>query len=150
MEVIAKTNLRVMDLIAEAQPRVTEVIMEETRGEISASRWADLVDKEERVSPSSLNSRLSPETPAFVPKSANAKKNELEALASKLNAFSSDEDLSEKELNTFASDEDLSEEEEEELEICFEKVARDGDISPRQQRSGSRKNKKKTHGRQHK
>ncbi|KAF3629132.1 hypothetical protein FXO38_27866 [Capsicum annuum] len=150
MEVIAKTNLRVTDLIAEAQPHVTEVIMEETRGEINASRWADLVDKEERVSPSSLNSRLSPETPAFVPKSANAKKNELETLTSKLNAFSSDEDLSEKELNTFASDEDLSEEEEEELEICFEKVARDGDISPRQQRSGSRKNKKKTHGRQHK
>ncbi|PHT96221.1 hypothetical protein BC332_34853 [Capsicum chinense] len=111
-------------------------------------------DKEERVSPSSLNRILSPETSEFVPKSATAKKNESETLASKLNSFASDEDLSEKELNTFASDEDLSEEEEEkekeeELDICFEKVARDGDISPRQQRSGSRKNKKKTHGRQH-
>ncbi|KAM3267439.1 hypothetical protein P3S67_032362 [Capsicum chacoense] len=135
-----------------SQSKVTNelIIAKETRGEISASRWADLVDKEERVSPSSLNSRLSPEAPEFVPKSVTAKKNESEALASKLNAFARDEDLSEKELNTFASDEDLSEEEEEEeLVICFEKLARDGDISPSQQRSGSIKNKKKTHGRQH-
>ncbi|KAK4715940.1 hypothetical protein R3W88_014278 [Solanum pinnatisectum] len=35
------------------------------------------------------------------------------------------------------------------LDICFDRVAREGDISPRQQRSGSNKSKKKTHGRQH-
>ncbi|PHT59987.1 Beta-glucosidase 2 [Capsicum baccatum] len=66
-----------------------------------------------------------------------------------LNAFASNEDLSEEELNAFASDEDLSEEEKEELDICFEKLARDEDLSLRQQRSGSNKNKKKTHRRQH-
>ncbi|KAG5576595.1 hypothetical protein H5410_056729 [Solanum commersonii] len=49
-------------------------------------------------------------------------------------------------------DDFLEEDEEEEeniLAICFDKVARDGDISQRQQRSGSEKRKKKTHGRQH-
>ncbi|KAJ8563559.1 hypothetical protein K7X08_032011 [Anisodus acutangulus] len=35
------------------------------------------------------------------------------------------------------------------LDICFDKVDKDGDLSPRQQRSGSNKSKKKTHGRQH-
>ncbi|KAK4738030.1 hypothetical protein R3W88_001727 [Solanum pinnatisectum] len=35
------------------------------------------------------------------------------------------------------------------LDECFDKVARDGDISPRHQRSGSNKSKRKTHGRQH-
>ncbi|KAG5626547.1 hypothetical protein H5410_011765 [Solanum commersonii] len=35
------------------------------------------------------------------------------------------------------------------LDILFDKVAKDGDLSPRQQRSGSNKNKKKTYERQH-
>ncbi|KAG5601643.1 hypothetical protein H5410_033013 [Solanum commersonii] len=35
------------------------------------------------------------------------------------------------------------------LDIYFDKVARDGYISPRHQRSGTNINKKKTHGRQH-
>ncbi|XP_049379806.1 carotenoid 9,10(9',10')-cleavage dioxygenase 1-like [Solanum stenotomum] len=35
------------------------------------------------------------------------------------------------------------------LDICFDRVAREGDISPRQQRSGSNKSKRKTQGRQH-
>ncbi|KAG5596449.1 hypothetical protein H5410_037681 [Solanum commersonii] len=58
-------------------------------------------------------------------------------------------------INAYASDlgddsVDKSEDEDEDmLDICFDKVARDGDISPRHQRSGSNKNKKKTHGRQH-
>ncbi|KAK4714882.1 hypothetical protein R3W88_020789 [Solanum pinnatisectum] len=39
--------------------------------------------------------------------------------------------------------------EEEMLDICFDKVAKEGDLSPRQQRSGSIKIKKKAHGRQH-
>ena len=34
-------------------------------------------------------------------------------------------------------------------DILFDKVAKDGDLSPRQQRSGSNKSKKKTHERQH-
>ncbi|KAF3629134.1 hypothetical protein FXO38_27868 [Capsicum annuum] len=145
MEVIAKTNLRVTDLIAEAQPRVTEVIMEVSfRDTPIPWRLTASEARNHRESCSKVSKLFR----------ATAKKNESEALASKLNSFASDEDLSEKELNTFASDEDLSEEEEEkekeeELDLCFEKVARDGDISPRQRRSGSRKNKKKTHGRQH-
>ncbi|KAK4709338.1 hypothetical protein R3W88_030263 [Solanum pinnatisectum] len=52
------------------------------QGEISVSRWADLVYEEEQVSPPPLNSKLSPEAPIFVPKSVIAKKNELGALAS--------------------------------------------------------------------
>lgn len=35
------------------------------------------------------------------------------------------------------------------LNICFDKVAKDGDLSPRQQRSQATKGKQKTHGRQH-
>ncbi|KAG5616640.1 hypothetical protein H5410_016464 [Solanum commersonii] len=35
------------------------------------------------------------------------------------------------------------------LDILFDKVAKDEDLSPRQQRSGSNQNKKKTHERQH-
>ncbi|KAK4354704.1 hypothetical protein RND71_026898 [Anisodus tanguticus] len=35
------------------------------------------------------------------------------------------------------------------LDICFDKVAKDGDLSLRQQRSGSNKSKKKTHERQY-
>ncbi|KAK4724513.1 hypothetical protein R3W88_027292 [Solanum pinnatisectum] len=35
------------------------------------------------------------------------------------------------------------------LDICFDRVAREGDISLRQHISGSNKSKKKTHGRQH-
>ncbi|PHT45494.1 hypothetical protein CQW23_14652 [Capsicum baccatum] len=93
--------------------------------------------------------KLSPEAPAFVPKSVTTKKNESEALASELNAFASDEDLSEKELNAFTSDKDLYKEEKEELDICFEKLAWNGNLLPRQQRNGSSKNKKKVHGRQH-
>ncbi|KAG5616560.1 hypothetical protein H5410_016384 [Solanum commersonii] len=56
---------------------------------------------------------------------------------------------------TAASDIDLGinmsdgDDEEEMLDICFDKVAQEGDLSPRQQRSGSNKIKKKAHGRQH-
>ncbi|KAH0670607.1 hypothetical protein KY290_026016 [Solanum tuberosum] len=50
-------------------------------------------------------------------------------------------------------DNDMSDgdDEEEMLDICFDKVAKEGegDLSPRQQRSGSTKCKKKTHRRQH-
>ncbi|WMV07101.1 hypothetical protein MTR67_000486 [Solanum verrucosum] len=71
-----------------------------------------------------------------------AKKNEVEALASGVNPT-----------NAYAIDlgDDSFDEDEEDniLDECFDKVARDGDISPRHQRSGSNKSKRKTHGRQH-
>uniref|UniRef100_M0ZWT0 NB-ARC domain containing protein n=1 Tax=Solanum tuberosum TaxID=4113 RepID=M0ZWT0_SOLTU len=81
----------------------------------------------------------------FVPKSTTAKKNEQEALASGfslINAYASD--LAD---DSFDEGEDEDEDEDEDddedmLDICFDKVARDGDISPRHQRSGSNKNKK--------
>ncbi|KAG5584772.1 hypothetical protein H5410_045206 [Solanum commersonii] len=48
-------------------------------------------------------------------------------------------------------DDDSFDEDEEDniLDECFDKVAREGDISSRHQRSGSNKSKRKTHGRQH-
>ncbi|WMV51610.1 hypothetical protein MTR67_044995 [Solanum verrucosum] len=121
---------------------------EKQQGEMSTPRWADLVDEEEHVSPPLLNRKLSPQALEFVPKSTTAKKNEQDALASgfsPINAYASD-------LGDDSFDEDEDEDEDEEdnmLDICFDKVTRDGDISPRHQRSGSNKNKKKTHGRQH-
>ncbi|KAK4727776.1 hypothetical protein R3W88_032693 [Solanum pinnatisectum] len=60
---------------------------------------------------------------------------------SPINAYASD-------LGDDSFDED-GDEEDNMLDICFEMVARDRNISPRHQRSGSNKNKKKTHGRQH-
>ncbi|KAK4721844.1 hypothetical protein R3W88_012077 [Solanum pinnatisectum] len=87
---------------------------------------------------------MSPQALEFVPKSTIAKKNEQEALASgfsPINAYTSD--LGD---DSFDEDED---EEDNMLDICFDKVARDGHMSPRHQRSGSNKNKKKKHGRQH-
>nr|AAT40519.2 hypothetical protein SDM1_22t00007 [Solanum demissum] len=94
----------------------------------------DLI-QEKQVSPPTLNSKLSLEAPVFVPKCVLARKNESIALVSNTN------DLGEDSL-----DED---EEDNMLDICFDRVAREGDISPRQQRSGSNKSKKKTYGRQH-
>ncbi|KAH0686002.1 hypothetical protein KY285_016543 [Solanum tuberosum] len=113
---------------------------------MSTPRWADLVDEEENVSPPPLNRKLSPQALEFVPKITIAKKNEQEALASgfsPINAYASD-------LGDDSFDEGEDEDEDEDmLDICFDKVSRDGDISPRHQRSGSNKNKKKTHERQH-
>ncbi|XP_049343274.1 uncharacterized protein LOC125807577 [Solanum verrucosum] len=94
----------------------------------------DLI-QEKQVSPPVLNSKLSSDAPVFVPKCVLEKKNESRALVS----------------NTIDLGEDSLDEDEEDnmLDICFDRVAREGDISPRQQRSGSNKSKKKTHGRQH-
>nr|AAT39932.2 NB-ARC domain containing protein [Solanum demissum]AAT39950.2 NB-ARC domain containing protein [Solanum demissum] len=94
----------------------------------------DLI-QEKQVSPPALNSKLSPEAPVFVPKCVLARKNESSALVS----------------NTIDLGEDSLDEDEKDnmLDICFDRVARKGDISPRQQRSGSNKSKKKTYGRQH-
>ncbi|KAK4727048.1 hypothetical protein R3W88_031965 [Solanum pinnatisectum] len=98
------------------------IISKEKQGEISVSRWADFVDEEEQVSPPPLNSKLSPEAPIFVPKNLRMKK-----------------------IICIDLGEEFFEEDEEDnmLDICFDKVARDGDLSPRQQRSGSNKNKKR-------
>ncbi|KAH0638912.1 hypothetical protein KY285_035498 [Solanum tuberosum] len=53
------------------------IISEENQGEISAPRWADLVDEEEQVSPPILDGKLSQQALEFMPKSVIAKKNEL-------------------------------------------------------------------------
>ncbi|KAH0709798.1 hypothetical protein KY290_011203 [Solanum tuberosum] len=125
-----------MSSLSHAKSTNDLIISKVKQGEISVSRWADLVDEEEQVSPSPLNRKLSPEAPIFAPKSVIAKKNESGALAL---GISQCIDLGE----------EFFEEDEEDnmLDICFDKVARDGDLSPRQQRSGSNKSKKKTHGR---
>ncbi|KAG5594392.1 hypothetical protein H5410_035624 [Solanum commersonii] len=83
----------------------------------------------------------------FVPKCVLVKKNESRALVSKtidLGEDSFDED------GVDLGEDSLDEDEEDNmLDICFDRVAREGDKSLRQQRSGNNKNKKKTHGRQH-
>ncbi|KAG5569314.1 hypothetical protein H5410_059080 [Solanum commersonii] len=79
-------------------------------------------------------------TLVFVPKCVLARKNESSVLVS--NTI----DLGEDSLDEDGVDLD---EEDNMLDICFDIVAREGDISPRQQRSGSNKRKKKTYGRQH-
>ncbi|KAG5622367.1 hypothetical protein H5410_007585 [Solanum commersonii] len=85
--------------------------------------------------------------PIFVPKCVLARKNESSAL------LSNTIDLGEDSLDETGVDlgEDSLDEDEEDnmLDICFDRVAREGDISPRQQRSGSNKSKKKTYERQH-
>ncbi|KAG5586272.1 hypothetical protein H5410_046706 [Solanum commersonii] len=72
----------------------------------------DLI-KEEQVSPLALNRKLSLEALVFVPKCVIAKKNESRTLA----------------LNTIDLDEDSLVEDEEDnmLDICFDRVAREGD-----------------------
>ncbi|KAG5592722.1 hypothetical protein H5410_043236 [Solanum commersonii] len=50
---------------------------------------------------------------------------------------------------TTGKQDSLDEDEEDMLDICFDRVAREGDISPRQQRSGRNKSKRKTYERQH-
>ncbi|KAG5612104.1 hypothetical protein H5410_023385 [Solanum commersonii] len=110
---------------------------------------SDLI-QEKQVSPPTLNSKLSPEAPIFVPKCMIVKKNETRALVSNTIDLSEDS-LDEDEEDTMLDlgEDFLDEDEEDMLDICFDRVAREGDISPRQQRSRSNKSKKKTHGRQH-
>ncbi|KAG5585400.1 hypothetical protein H5410_045834 [Solanum commersonii] len=88
----------------------------------SASRWADLVEEENHTPSPSTSSNLS---------------------ATKINV--TDRDI------LYDLDNDMSDgdDEDEMLDICFDKVVKEGDLSPRQQRSGSTKGKKKTHRRQH-
>ncbi|PHT78880.1 hypothetical protein T459_16932 [Capsicum annuum] len=117
--------------------------------EIASENWNLITHK--KTLRSRIGSSASPsnsqswkkEAPAFVPKSVTRKKNESKALASELNAFASDEDLSEKELNDFTSDKDLYKEEKEELDICFEKVAWNGDLLPRKQKMEAARTKRR-------
>uniref|UniRef100_M1CFU0 NB-ARC domain containing protein n=1 Tax=Solanum tuberosum TaxID=4113 RepID=M1CFU0_SOLTU len=103
----------------------------------------DLI-QEKQVSPPALHSKLSPEASVFVPKCVLARKNALVSNTIDLGEDSLDED------GVDLGEDSLDEDEEDNmLEICFDRVAREGDISPRQQRSGSNKSKKKTCGRQH-
>ncbi|KAG5604161.1 hypothetical protein H5410_025653 [Solanum commersonii] len=77
--------------------------------------------------------KLSPEAPIFVPKCVLARKNESSALVSNtidLGEASLDEDGVDLGEDSFDEDE-----EDNMLDICFDRVARKGDISPRQQRS---------------
>ncbi|KAH0635931.1 hypothetical protein KY289_035846 [Solanum tuberosum] len=91
----------------------------EKQGETSASRWEDLVEAENHT-PTPSRSKLSTQICAF--------KDILPDLGSDMSDGDDEDDM---------------------LDICFDKVTKDGDLSPRQQRSGSTKCKKKTYGRQH-
>ncbi|KAK6787208.1 hypothetical protein RDI58_015733 [Solanum bulbocastanum] len=106
----------------------THEVSKEKQREMSTPGWADFVDEEEHVSPPFLNRKLSPQALEFVSKSIIAKKNEQEALAS---AFSPTRGY-DSDMGDDSFDED---EEENMLDICFDKVDRDGDILPRHQRS---------------
>ncbi|PHT30596.1 hypothetical protein CQW23_29817 [Capsicum baccatum] len=134
------------------------------KGATSAQSRADLVDEEdEKITSPPMQRKLSPTTPIFVYRSTKlltsghknviANKNESKLVASKFSPTTVD--LSKYVLDEEENDIDLGEDsfdkddEDNILDICFDKVARDGDISPRHRRSGSNKNKKKTHGRHH-
>ncbi|KAG5610629.1 hypothetical protein H5410_021910 [Solanum commersonii] len=118
----------------------------------------DLI-QEKQVLPHALNRKLCPEDPVFVPICVLAKKNESRVLVSNTIDLGKDSldkdgvDLGEDSLDEDGVDlgEDSLDEDEEDnmLGICFDRVARERDISPRQQRSGSNKRKKKSHGMQH-
>ncbi|KAG5594499.1 hypothetical protein H5410_035731 [Solanum commersonii] len=92
-------------------------------------------DLVKQVSPPSLNSKLSPEALICVPKSVIAKKNEsrtLESIFSPANAY------------TINFGENYFDEDKEHnmMDTWFDRVVREEDISPRQQRSGRNKSKK--------
>ncbi|KAH0724883.1 hypothetical protein KY284_000748 [Solanum tuberosum] len=113
------------------------------------SKWADLVEEEENITSPPM-SKLSPQAPVCLQCLAMntkdigvlSKSHDPEVIVSGISPTTTyDIDL-----GTDMSDGD---DEEEMLNICFDKVAKEGDLSPRQQRSGSNKIKKKAHGRQH-
>ncbi|KAH0642842.1 hypothetical protein KY289_033816 [Solanum tuberosum] len=91
----------------------------------------DLI-KEKQVSPPTLNSKLSPEAPVFVPKCVIAKKNESRVLVSNTIDLGEDflDENEEDNMLDFGED-SLDEDEEDMLDMCFDRAAREGDISPR-------------------
>ncbi|KAG5573244.1 hypothetical protein H5410_063010 [Solanum commersonii] len=129
--------------------------------ETSDSRWANLVEEEEYAL---TRSKLSPQAPIFVPSSKanpsmtvtidNSKK--ILTINTKVLEISHEPEAEVSRCSpTTTYDSDLGSEmfdeddEDDMLDILFDKVANDGDLLPRQQRSGSNKNKKKTYERQH-
>ncbi|KAG5585125.1 hypothetical protein H5410_045559, partial [Solanum commersonii] len=123
----------------------------EKQGETSASRWEDLVEVENHTptpSRSRCRSKLSPQALEFVPTSkTNAS---MAVLDSSSNLSATKVNLDNRDiLPDLGNDISDGDDEDDMLDICFDKVAKDGDLSPRQQRSGSTKCKKKTYGRQH-
>ncbi|KAH0709034.1 hypothetical protein KY284_010461 [Solanum tuberosum] len=128
--------------------------------ETSDSKWAYLVEEEEHIS-APTRSKLSPQAPIFVHSSKentsmamtidNSKK--ILTITTKVLEKSHEPEAGVSRLSpTTTYDSDLGGEKFEEddmLDILFDKVAKDGDLSHRQQRSGNNKNKKKTHERQY-
>ncbi|KAM3304186.1 hypothetical protein P3S67_015218 [Capsicum chacoense] len=100
--------------------------------------WADMAKEEKQASSPPTCSKLSPTISEFVPSYAMTKRHE-------------PRDLLEDPMEEFEGDLGFDifdkEDEDEVLNECFAKVARDGDLSPRQQRKGFKK--KKTHERKH-
>ncbi|KAG5588148.1 hypothetical protein H5410_048582 [Solanum commersonii] len=88
----------------------------------------DLI-QEKQVSPPALNSKLSPEAPVFVPKCVLARKNVSSALVS--NTIDLGEDSLDEDGVDLGEDSLDEDEEDNMLDICFDRVAREGDISPR-------------------
>ncbi|KAK4359851.1 hypothetical protein RND71_022080 [Anisodus tanguticus] len=137
--------------ISQANSTNDLIVSKEKQGETSAHQWADLVEEEEHIT-SPPRSKLSPQAPVFVSSSkilaittkdmgVLTKSHEPKAVVSGRNpSITYDIDLGD----------DMFDENDEDdmLDISFDKVAKDGDLSPRQQRSGSNKSKNKAHGRQ--
>ncbi|PHU02649.1 hypothetical protein BC332_27900 [Capsicum chinense] len=100
--------------------------------------WADMAEEEKQASSPPTCSKLSPTISEFVPSYAMTKRHE-------------PGDLLEDPMEEFEGDLGVDifgeEDEDEVLNECIAKVARDGDLSPRQQRKGFKK--KKTHERKH-
>ncbi|KAG5623567.1 hypothetical protein H5410_008785 [Solanum commersonii] len=86
----------------------------------------DLI-QEKQVSPPALNSKLSPEAPVFVTKCVFARKNESSALVS--NTIDLGEDSLDEDGVDLGEDSLDEDEEDNMLDICFDRVAREGDIS---------------------
>ncbi|KAH0706005.1 hypothetical protein KY285_010537 [Solanum tuberosum] len=141
-------------------------VSKEKQKETSASKWVDLVEEEENITSPPM-SKLRPQAPEVVPTS---KENPYMAMT--VDSFKKSLAMNTKDIGVLAKSHDPEvivsgisptatydidlgtdmsdgDDEEEMLDICFDKVAKGGDLSPRQQRSGSNKIKKKAHGRQH-
>ncbi|KAG5601508.1 hypothetical protein H5410_032878 [Solanum commersonii] len=127
-------------------------VPKEKQKETSASKWADLVKEEENITSPPM-SKLIPQAPEFVPTSkANP------SMTMTVDSFKKSLAMNTKDIKvlakshdpevivsgnspTAAYDTDLGtdmsdgDDEEEMFDICFDKVAKEGDLSPRQQRS---------------
>ncbi|KAK4737005.1 hypothetical protein R3W88_000702 [Solanum pinnatisectum] len=106
-----------------------DVLSKTTRKQVKLTENDNDLIQEKQVSPPTLNSKLSSEAPVFVPKCV-IEKNESSVLVSNtidLGEDSLDEDDEDNMLNL--GEDSL---EEDMIDICFDRVAREGDISPRQ------------------